>query len=41
MIKKFYDYFGLSEFIKFKAFKKLAIFITIEYTLFTLIMLAS
>lgn len=40
MLKAFYDYFGLDEFIKFKTFKKLAVFIAIEYALFTIIMLA-
>nr|DAH24324.1 MAG TPA: hypothetical protein [Caudoviricetes sp.] len=40
MLKDFYEYFGLDELIKFEAFKKLAIFIAIEYALFTIIMLA-
>jgi len=40
MLKTIYDWFGLDEFIKFEAFKKLAIFIAVEYALFTIIMLA-
>lgn len=40
MLKSIYDWFGLNELIEFKAFKKLAIFITIEYAIFTMIMLA-
>lgn len=40
MLKSIYDWFGLNELIKFKAFKKLTIFIAIEYALFTIIMLA-
>ncbi len=40
MLKSIYDWFGLDELIEFKAFKKLTIFIAIEYALFTIIMLA-
>lgn len=40
MLKSIYDWFGFDELIEFKAFKKLAVFIAIEYALFTIIMLA-
>ncbi len=40
MLKSFYEYFGLDELIEFKAFKKLAIFIAVEYLVFAIIMLA-
>ncbi len=40
MLKSVYEWFGLDELIEFKTFKKLAIFITLEYAIFTMIMLA-
>lgn len=40
MLKTIYDWFGLDEFIKFKSFKKLAIFIAVEYLAFAIVMLA-
>ena len=40
MLKDFYEYFGLDELIKFETFKKLAIFIAVEYLVFAIVMLA-